>query len=191
MAGVSPKSDPQREELYKLEKRGLSGLSLATYTRTNHRVLLKQLTKAFGVVPTPLYFQDDKTCAGKYDWWPETRESRITLSTHYAGSRSPLTLVHEFAHHVMACWDAEDRLHGHGPEWVGVYGDCLAVAGLVPYEGFRALCVRYKVDYLDTSLANTIPKLRKMVKKRAAEAAQRPHPKKAEITLRQPNALFK
>jgi hypothetical protein len=184
VAKVSPESDPQREEVYVMEKKGLPGLHLAYYPRATHRLLLKKLTKVFGVPTTSLQFLPQKDCAGMYQYDSITRHNRIVLSTAYKAGTSPITLVHEFAHHVMAHWDPEDRLFGHGPEWVGVYGDCLAMAGLVPYDGFRSLCNQYGVLFLDTELAQTIPQLRKMVKKRAAEAAQGSHHHKDGIILR-------
>lgn len=48
----SPKSDPQREELYQMEYKGLPGLSRAIYTREHHADLLKMMSTAFGV-PRP------------------------------------------------------------------------------------------------------------------------------------------
>lgn len=166
-----------------MEKRGLPGLHLAYFPRKTHRILLKKLTKVFQVPETSLQFLPEKSCAGMYQIHSTSRASRIVLSTAYKAGTSPITLIHEFAHHVMGHWDVEDRLEGHGPEWVGVYGDCLAMAGLVPYDGFRSLCNQYGVKFLDTELAKTVPQLRKMVKKRAAEAAQGAHHHKDGIIL--------
>lgn len=183
MARISPAYDPQREELYRMEKKGLPGLALAKYSRDNHRILLNRLCTEFGLDPPILTFEARDDCAGLYQSCAELKWAKITLSTAYKSGNSPLTLVHEIAHHVVDSWDPEGHLHPHGPEFVGVYGDALAMAGIVPWEGFRAMCARYKVECMDTVLASSPTKLRKLIKKRAAEAAQVAHPHKKAIRL--------
>jgi len=177
MAKLSPAYDSQREEVYRMEQRGLKGINQAYYKRSQLRKLLAQLSREFDLDPPILHFKRSTAWSGIYQLHRELGYAEIILSTSPDRSGlSPLTLVHEFAHHVIDSWAPSDKLQPHGAEFLGVYGDCCAMAGLVPYEGFRALCKQYKVDFLDTLLANTVPRLRKLVKKREAEASLTRHP---------------
>jgi hypothetical protein len=171
-----------------MEKRGLPGLHVAKYSRANHRSLLASLSKEFGLRQPTLAFVNARLWAGQYQRCHELDWARISLSTNYKSGTSPITLIHEFAHHVVDSWDENCDLYPHGPEFVGVYGDCLAMAGLVPYEGWRALCQRFKVDFLDTRLAGNVKTLRGLVKKRAAEAAQMAHPHKRPLRINSPRS---
>lgn len=165
-----------------MESAGLSGLLRAVWSRKDLREGLGALCKEFAVPVPFLAFEPMSDCAGKCETVKLVGYSRITLSTALPAGRSPLVLVHEVAHHVLDFWDVEYKLAPHGPEFLGIYGDALAACGLVPYEGFRALARQYRVDILDTSLATTATKLRKLIKKRAAEAALSPHPRKGFYT---------
>lgn len=171
MAGKSPAYDPQREEVYRMEYDGLPGLSRTRYTRADHSLLLTQMSAKFEIEPPTLRWVSTVKYSGLWV------DDRIELSTHARKSgRSPMTLIHEFSHHVMAQWDDEDILEGHGPEFVGVYGDCLAMAGLIPWHGWQELCKQYGVKCLDTKAIRTISGLRRTIKKRAAEAALKTSP---------------
>lgn len=164
----SPKSDPQREELYQMEYKGLPGLSRAIYTREHHADLLRMMSKAFGVPQPELRWSKTN------DWSGMWHQGVITLSSRPNKSgRSPITLIHEFSHHVIAYWDEHEALHDHGPEFVGVYGDALGMAGLIPWHGWQHLCKQYKVKCLDTTAIRTVNGLERVVKKRAAFAARK------------------
>lgn len=164
----SPKSDPQREELYQMEYKGLPGLSRAIYVRKDHAELLQKMSKAFGVEQPILRWSKEAEWSGMW------MGGVITLSSHPRKSgRSPITLIHEFAHHVIDQWDEHGVLHDHGPEFVGVYGDALGMAGLIPWHGWQHLCKQYGVKCIDTASIRTINGLEKAVKKRAAEAARK------------------
>lgn len=170
----SPKYDPQRSEVYRMESHGLPGLNRTKYTRKDTALLLSTLCKEFGVPEPKLRFVPAPKWSGL--WFP----GGIHLSTDKRRSgRSPATLVHEFAHHVMAEWDPLDTLYPHGPEFVGIYGDCLAMAGLIPWNGWQDLCKQYGVECLDTATIRTVAGLKRAVKKRAAEAARKTSPSKS------------
>jgi hypothetical protein len=171
MARVSPKYDPQREEVYRMEKQGFPGLHRAMWSRPDIRATLRQLCKAFGVDAPHLAWAPSEKWSGLYERVIDGDWSRITLSTVGPYGRSPMTIVHEVAHHVLDRWDAESKLAPHGPEFVGIYGDALAMCGLVPYSGFRDTALHFKVQILDTRECSSPAKLRRLVKKRAAEAA--------------------
>ena len=156
-----------------MEAKGLPGLGLASYSRKDLALLLSKLSTAFAVPRPALRFVSTHKWSGL--WTP----GAISLSTDPRRTGcSPMTLVHEFAHHVMYEWEPRDLLEGHGPEFVGVYGDCLGMAGLIPWYGWQELCVQYKVRCLNTADVSTVTGLRKLVKKRAAEAARKAHPTK-------------
>jgi len=171
VAGVSPKYDPQRQELYRLEKKGFPGLHNATWSRSTIRSILKSVCQQFELDAPVLVYVNEPKWSGMYERHLESDWCRISLSTATPYGRSPMTIVHELAHHVLDRWDPDSRLTPHGPEFVGIYGDLLAITGLVPYAGFRAMAKAYKVGILDTEACRSVPALRKLVKKRAAEAA--------------------
>jgi hypothetical protein len=173
MSRKSPAYDSQRSEVYKMEGRGLRGLNVSHYRRHQHAELLKMLSKAFGVDVPQLRYTRDTKYAGMY-----LAGKGISLSLAYESGTSPMTLVHEFTHHVMHHWDQDAWLEDHGPEFTGVYGDALGMAGLIPWNGWQDLCAQHKVKCLSTSQIRTVAGLRRLVKKRAAEAARRSPPSK-------------
>ena len=155
----SPAYDPQREEVYHMENRGLNGLQSCLWSRKDCTFAIRELSTYFKV-PTPsVSFMDLGEYAGDY------HKGKIRLSTT-RGGRSPLVCLHELTHHIVDVWDEESVLAPHGPEWAGVYGDVLAVAGVVPYEGFRSLSRQYGVYLVDTAKLTTVEELRASVFKR-------------------------
>lgn len=142
-----------------MEDHALNGLRWALWDREQIKVAARGFAEEFGVPEPRIIFTDIGSYAGDYV------DGRIRLSTTRRG-RSPLVFMHELAHHVVDTWDPDSRLEGHGPEFAGVYGDILALSGLCPLEGFRAIARQYGVRVLDTSEADSIPKLRKLVYKR-------------------------
>lgn len=167
----SPAYDSQREELYRMENEGLPGLSRSKFSRADHATLLKKMAQQFDIEAPTLRWVAHEKFSGLWI------DHRIELSTNpHRSGRSPMTLIHEFSHHVMAQWDEEDVLEGHGPEFASVYGDCLAMAGLIPWHGWQELCKQYGVKCLDTRAIRTISGLRRVIKKRAAEAALKSSP---------------
>lgn len=166
----SPKSDPQREQLYRMEKRGLPGLSRCQFTRKDHATLTRELCRAFDIDQPQIALTPATNFAGLYVPGDEG-EARIYLSTKYASGRSPMTLVHELAHHVVYRADPDEHLAPHGQEFVGIYGDMLSMAGLIPWSGWRSLCESYKVRCVDTDAIRTTQGLQRLVKKRATEVA--------------------
>lgn len=181
MARKSPQYDPQREEVYRMEKRGLPGLNRSQFSRLDHRSLLKQLCREFNVDIPKLRFVKAEAWAGFYEP-DEPGKTRISLSTAYTSGTSAMTLVHEFAHHALYRWDPEEHLAPHGPEFVGVYGDALGMAGLMPWKGWQHLCEQYGVACMDTDSIRTISGLERAVKKRAAEAALSATPRRKAVS---------
>jgi hypothetical protein len=156
-----------------MESRGLPGMAISRYSRRDHRRCLDALSESFGVSRPKLQWISNDNWSGLF--YPGV----IQLSTSpYRTGRSPQTLVHEFAHHVMYEWDPHDLLYPHGPEFVGVYGDCLSMAGLLPWHGWQQLCAQYGVLCLDTAQIRTVSGLRRLIKKRAAEAALKTSPRR-------------
>jgi hypothetical protein len=163
----SPKFDPQRQELYRMEKHGLFGLNRARVTRKEHRIILNLACKQFGVPAPVLKYETAKAWAGTYNHVPAPT---IALSTVYASGLSPMTLLHEAAHHIVWCADPADHLAPHGPEFVGVYGDLLECMGYIPFGSWQLLTTQFKIKCLDTGSLRP-QQLLAAIKKRAAEAA--------------------
>lgn len=142
MAGRSPKYDPQREELYRAEK-SLRGLSTAEWGRREIKAKVRKWSKQFGVVEPEVVFQPLQGYYGIAEADPD----RLTFATDKKGGRSPLTVAHEFAHHVVNQNDPKGKLAFHGPEFVSVLGVILDDDGIVPLSGWHATCDKFGAKY--------------------------------------------
>jgi hypothetical protein len=138
----SPKSDPQREELYRAEK-ALRGLTTAEWGRREIKAKVASWSRKYGVPVPAVVFAPLRGFYGTADADPD----RLTFATDVKGGRSPLTVVHEFAHHVMWQRDPDSTFQSHGPEFVRVMGTVLDDAGIVPRAGWEEACDRYGVEY--------------------------------------------
>jgi len=169
----SPAYDPQRQEVYRMEKKGLFGLNRTRLTRAEHRHLLSLGCAKFGIKPPRLLYKPGKAWAGLYVSAPVPS---ITMSTTYVGGLSAMTLLHELAHHIVYCCDLTDRLAPHGPEFVGVYGDLMECMGFIPFGSWELLTEQFRIARFDTGLM-TPAQVMDAIKKRAAEAAPKSPPK--------------
>lgn len=139
-ARKSPKCDPQREELYRAEK-SLRGLTTAEWGRREIKTKVRAWSVRFGVPEPEVVFQPLRGYFGVAEADPD----RLTFATDKRGGRSPLTVAHEFAHHVMYYQDPTEKLAFHGPEFVAVLGTVLDDAGIVPRDGWAETCAKFGV----------------------------------------------
>jgi hypothetical protein len=171
----SPKYDPQREEVYWMEKHGLFGLNRSRITRAEHKELLHLVCSKYGVEPPRLRYAVNKRWAGYYEC---VTVPTITVSTVYVGGLSAMTLLHELAHYMIHRADPDERFTPHGPEFVGLYGDIMERAGFVPFGAWDLLVDQFGLDTIQIKDDMTPKRLLAYLKKRAAEAAPKsPHQK--------------
>ena len=142
MPRKSPKCDPQRQELYAAEK-ALRGLSTAEWGRREIKAKVRSWSRKFAVPVPDVVFAPLRGWYGLADADPD----RLTFATDQKGGRSPLTVAHEFAHHVMWQRDPDEVYAAHGPEFVAVMGTVLDLAGIFPRAGWEEACDRYGVKY--------------------------------------------
>lgn len=171
----SPKFDPQRQELYRMEKYGLFGLNRSRLTRKELRTMLGLGCRKFGLTPPVLKYEASTAWAGVYIGEPNPT---IIISTKYSGGLSAMTLLHELAHYIVHRADPDDRLAPHGPEFVGVYGDLMECMGFIPFGSWALLTAQFKIRSFDTGKMNPAQVL-DALKKRAAEAAPK-SPRKSQ-----------
>jgi hypothetical protein len=160
----SPKSDPQREAVYKMERHGLAGLNRARLSRVDLRRLMELVCAKYRVDPPVLRWKAMAGWSGVYEW---KTSAVITLSTTYVGGLSAMTLLHEVAHYLVHSVDTQDNLPAHGPEFVGVYGDLLESGGFIPFGSWALICAQYKVQRMNTGRLSPAGVMRAL-KKRAA-----------------------
>lgn len=174
MSKKSPAFDPQRQEVYHMERHGLFGLNRSRLSKVDHARLMKDTCAQFDVEPPRLIYKKAEQWAGMYrfDGTP-----KIYMSTTYLGGLSAMTLLHEVAHYLVHRCDPEDVLEPHGAEFVGVYGDLMECTGFIPFGSWKLLTDRFKIQRIDTSRLRPHG-LMKAVKKRAAEAAPKSPPRK-------------
>jgi hypothetical protein len=154
----SPKSDPQRARVYKMENMcGTSGRALLG--RKQLREALTAWSEAFGVPEPKLVFRP-------IDHAGEQQDDVIRLSTRAVDGRNPVTLAHEFSHYLMGLYDPQGRLAFHGPEFVGVMMLVSHVGGIMPIAGSEWLAERMKVKYMDVKDVRSPVGLARKIKQR-------------------------
>ena len=104
--------------------------------------VVRQLSTIYNVKPPRIKYVPLHGWAGEYE------SGEIRLATDHKTGRSPLTVIHEFAHYLVHIRDPENLLESHGPEFVAMLGHCYESAGAVPRDGFDVLCKDWKVKAL-------------------------------------------
>lgn len=135
---MSPADDPQRDLVYAMELRELSGHGVHRVAWGDLKRVAAMVSRRFGVVQ-PVLRSKRMT---RYGWYDSVPSPVIVLDSERG--RNYLTLAHELAHHVIASRHGL-RAQDHGPSWVKVYAQILHALRLVPIAGTRAICRQYKV----------------------------------------------
>lgn len=168
----SPQYDPQRQEVYRMEKQGLYGLNRSRLHRDEHATLVSMACSKFGVKSPRIRYEASPKWAG---WYGADPHPTVTLSTCYSGGLSAMTLLHELAHYLVHVADPHDYLEPHGPEFLGVYGDLMEATGFVVRGSWRLLTKEYGVKTMRTGSLEP-RELLAAIKKRAAKAARKSPP---------------
>lgn len=154
----SPKSDPQRNLVYRMESEAIGGRSYLTLTKARIISLMKTLSRTYHVPAVTLRFSDMKGWAA--DWQPPN----IITFGKKTTSRDFLTALHEFAHHLHYVIAPSDDHQGHGPEFMCCYMSVLDTVRLLPIEAMAVVCDQYKVKYIKPAETDGIDGLAKRIK---------------------------
>lgn len=128
-------NDPQQLRVYEMERAELAGHSYHVAPLKVLRRHARLLSKAYGV-PTPkVYVRSEVGSSGSYDG------TKILLDPDEG--KNLCTLAHEMAHHIV--WHWYPRAQDHGPTFMGIYADLLHMLRLVPIEGMRAICAKWRI----------------------------------------------
>lgn len=134
----SPRSDPQREQVYKMES---DEFGRHAHHRASRKLLqgwLKEMAKLLSVPAPKLRFGD---CGAQYGAVYDSNNHTITMSPR--GGPCLLLLCHEFAHYFVFL--TQPTVPDHGPAFCLTYMTLLDAMRLVPEEGFRAAARRHGV----------------------------------------------
>lgn len=155
----SPKSDPQRNLVYRMESESIGGRQYLTLTMPKIRSLLRNLSRTYHIAPVKVRFNDMTAWAA--DWQPP---GLITFGKKTT-SRDLLTALHEFAHHLHYVIEPSDVHAGHGPEFMCCYMSVLDTVRFIPIEAMAAVCDRYKIRYIRPKEMHGIDQLARLIKR--------------------------
>ena len=154
----SPKSDPQRNLVYRMESEAIGGRMYLTLTKRKILSLIKNLARNYSIAPVPVRFTDMTSCAAM--WEPP---GVITFGAKTT-SRDLLTALHEFAHHLHYVIEPLDTHQGHGPEFMCCYMSVLDTVRFIPIEAMAAVCDKYKIKYIRPRETHGVDELGKLIK---------------------------
>lgn len=138
----SPKSDPQRGRLYRMEEREFNGHARHTLAETHLRNGLKALCRRLKISAPKLAIRriDKSNVCGAYS------PSLCLIELHPKMGKNAWTLAHELAHHVIAVHDPKNQFQDHGPEFVHVFVILLDVMRLVPRIAMEPVLRKYRLQ---------------------------------------------
>lgn len=153
----SPKSDPQRNRLYRMERDCLKGWDAGQMTVPQIKRWVKRVARMYGVPVPGITIKDIGRYSGEY--W----DGRITLSTQKNSGKTVLTLAHEMAHHIHEQLGDPENDEAHGLEFVTCYVHLLHVMQLVPALAMQVICSTYKLKYNAFNGTPTPERLRRLI----------------------------
>lgn len=156
----SPKSDPQRNLIYRMESEAIGGRQYLTLSKPKIVSLIKSLSRAYHIAAPAVRFNDMTAWAA--DWRPPgiiTFGKKIT-------SKDLLTALHEFAHHLHYLIEPSDAHTGHGPEFMCCYMSVMDTMRFIPVEASAAVCDRYQIEYIRPRETDGLDQLRKLLRGR-------------------------
>lgn len=154
----SPKSDPQRNLVYRMESEAIGARMYLTLTKRKIISLLKTLARSYRVAPCVVRFSDMTDYAAS--WQPP---NVITFGAKTT-SRDLLTALHEFAHHLHYVIEPRLSQEAHGAEFMCCYMSVLDTARFVPVEAMAAVCKKYKVRYIQPRDMDGVDNLAKLIR---------------------------
>jgi hypothetical protein len=154
----SPKCDPQRNLLYRMESEQIGGRTYLVLTKRKIISLLKNLARTYHVEPCVVRFTDMTGCAAHWE-----APNVITFGAK-ATSRDLLTALHEFAHHLHYLIEPSNDQAAHGPEFMCCYLSVLDSTRFIPIVAMTALCDKYKIKYIAPKDTDGMDQLTKLIK---------------------------
>lgn len=139
----APRSDPQRERVYKMEADTIGGCAWNALPPKLIRQMIKALSVHYGTGPLHVRFKKLKH-AGE---WNEPNE--LVFSTYKGVKTSANIICHEFAHFLHWTLASGAGHQGHGPEFMACYLSVLDTARLIPMAAMKTVCDRFRVKYTD------------------------------------------
>lgn len=120
----SPKYDPQREEVYRWEKKCAGIWYTHKMTNADAKLFIKAMCERYGVPPPRFKSVEDApwAAAAHGDVLIEFNRSKI--------KPTGLMVAHESAHIIHHACGYDDA--PHGPRWLGIYIDLLDYFQLIP-----------------------------------------------------------
>ncbi len=153
----SPKSDPQRERLYRMERTCFQGWDTGRMTVPQIRRWVKRVARKYGVEVPVILTKELPGHAGEY--W----EGRITLCSQKESGKTLLTLAHEMAHHVHEQLGDSSKDEAHGPEFLTCYVHILHTLKLIPALAMQVICSAHKLKYYPFNNTPSADRLRRMI----------------------------
>jgi hypothetical protein len=153
----SPKSDPQRNLVYRMESEAIGARTLLTLTKPRIVSLLRNLARSYHIAPCKVRFNDMTAWAA--DWQPPG----IITFGRKTTSQDLLTALHEFAHHLHYVIEPCDTHAGHGPEFMCCYMSVLDHVRFLPVVAMAAVCDKYKIKYIRPKETDGIDELSKLI----------------------------
>lgn len=153
----SPASDPQQFRLYRMENEAIGARQYLQLGDDELKRYVNGLVRAYRMPRVKVVFRD----LGR--WAAEWEEPNILTFGTKTTSRDLLTAAHEVAHHLHN-WLIDGALQqNHGKEFLGCYMSILDTSRFIPVVGMRAICERYKLEYVDPGEGGDVAKLKKAV----------------------------
>lgn len=154
----SPKSDSQRNLVYRMELEAIGGRQFLTLSKAEIVSLLKMLSRTYHIPPVVVRFNQ------MTEWAADWRPPGIITFGAKTTSRDLLTALHEFAHHLHYVLEPSDVHQGHGPEFMCCYMSVLDHVRLIPIEAMAAVCDKYKIKYIRPKDTDGIDELGELIK---------------------------
>lgn len=145
----SPKSDPQRTQVYRME-REIEGNAVGHSSSQSGLDKLSRSVCRYYKVPAVEIWLYNEPKSKLFGW---ATDEEIHLNEGFHGANAPV-LIHELAHYVI--FKRFDVYEDHGPEWVAVYMHLMHKYRLLPQDAFRVMAARWGIriaqEYLPGAL---------------------------------------
>lgn len=164
--GRSPKSDPQRGLIYRMENEALGATCYASLTRAAVGRLIRSLCRNYKTTPVSVRYADLGHSHGA-EW---EAPNIITLNVSSKISRDLLTVTHEFAHHLHENIAPANTHEVHGPEFMACHVSVLDRVRYIPVVGMRAVLKSYGIRFHDPGSRQSLATLRKAVLQPASQS---------------------
>lgn len=154
---AAPKSDPQRERLYRMERACFKGWDVGRMTVPQIELWVKRVARKYGVQVPAVTTKELPGYAGEY--W----DGRITLCSQKESGKTLLTLTHEMAHHIHEQLGDAEKDEAHGPEFLTCYVHLLHTLKLVPALAMQVICETHRLDHYPFRKPPTTDRLRRLI----------------------------